>query len=71
MSVYYKYSLYGRKIVVLYYVDKCVYWYNFEALEKWCVDTVGKRCHLNFLLYAHSFVSIRIYQMKDHSISVD
>ena len=28
MSIYYKYAPYGSKIVVLYYVDDCVYWYT-------------------------------------------
>ena len=32
MSIYYKYAPYGTKIVVLYYVDDCVYWYNYEVL---------------------------------------
>ena len=35
------------------------------------VDTLGKRFHVNFLGYAHWFMSIKIYQLKDHSISVD
>ena len=35
------------------------------------MDTLGKRFHVNFLGYAHWFMSIRISQMKDHSISVD
>ena len=30
-----------------------------------------KEIHVNFLGYAHWFMSIRISQMKDHSISVD
>ena len=34
-------------------------------------DTLGKRLHMNFLVYAHWFTSIRISQLKDHSISVD
>ena len=34
-------------------------------------DTLGKRSHVNLLGYAHWFMSIRIYQLKDHSISVD
>ena len=34
------------------------------------MDTLGKRFHVNFVGYAHWFVSIRISQMKDHSISV-
>ena len=35
------------------------------------MDTLGKIFHVNFLVYAHWFTSIRIYQMKDYSISVD
>ena len=35
------------------------------------VDTLGKRFYVNFLGYAHWFMSIRIYQLKDHSISMD
>ena len=30
----------------------------------------GKRLHVNLLEYEHWFMSIRIYQMKDHYISV-
>ena len=32
---------------------------------------MGKRSNVNFLGYAHWFMSIRISQLKDHSISVD
>ena len=71
MSIYYKYAPYGSKIVVLYYVDDCVYCYNNEDHEKWFVDTLGKRFPVNFFGYAHWFMSIRISQLKDHSISVD
>ena len=35
------------------------------------MDTLGKRFHVKFLGYAHWFMSIRISQIKDHSISVD
>ena len=42
MSINYKYAPYGSKIVVLYYVYDCVYWYTSEALGKWFVDTLGK-----------------------------
>ena len=35
------------------------------------MDTLGKIFHVNFLGYAHWFMSIKISQMKDHSISVD
>ena len=71
MSNYYKYAPDGSKIVVLSYVDDCVYWYTNEDLGKWFFDTLGKRFHVNFLGYAHWFMSIRISQLKDHSIYVD
>ena len=71
MSIYYKYALDGSKIVVLSYVDYCVYWYTNEDLGKCFVDTLGKRLHVNFLRYEHWFMSIRISQLKDRSIYVD
>ena len=71
MSIYYKYAPDGSKIVVLSYVDYCFYWYTDEDLGKWFVDTLGKIFHVNFLGYAHWFTSIRISQLKDHSIYVD
>ena len=70
MSIYYKYAPDVSKIVVLSYVDYCVYWYTKEDIGKWFVDTLGKSFHVNFLGYAHWFMSIRISQSKDHSISV-
>ena len=70
MSIYIKYAPYGTKIVVLYYVDDCVYWYISEALGKWFMDNPGKIFHMKFLGYAHWFMLIRISQMKYHSISV-
>ena len=71
MSIYYKYAPDGSNIVVLSYVDNFVYWYTNEDLGKWFVDTLGKRFHVNFLVYAHWFMSIRISQLKNHSISLD
>ena len=71
ISIYHKYAPDGSKIVVLSYVDDCVYWYKNEDLEKWFIDTLGKIFHVNFLGYAHWFRSIIISQLKDHSISVD
>ena len=71
MSIYYKYAPYGKNVVVLYYFDDCVYWYNYEALVKLCLDHLGKILHVNFLGCAHWFMSIRISQMKYHSISID
>ena len=35
------------------------------------MDILGKRFHVKLLRYAHWFMSIRISQMKYHSISVD
>ena len=71
MSIYYNYAPDGSKIGVLSYVDDFVYWYTNEDLGKWFVDTLGKRFHVNFLVFAHWFRSIRISQLKDHSVSVD
>ena len=71
MSIYYKYSPYESKIVILSYVDDFVYWYTNEYLGKLFVDTFGNRLHVNFLGYAHWFMTIIISQLKDHSISVD
>ena len=71
MSIYYKYAPDGSKIVVLSYVDYCVYWYTSKYLVELFVDTLWKRFHMNFLGYAHRFMVIIISQMKDNSISVD
>ena len=71
MSIYYKYAPDGFKIIVLSYVDDCVCWYKNKYIGKWFVDTLGKRFHVNFLGYVHWFMSIRISQLKDHSILVD
>ena len=40
MSIFYKYTTYGTKIVVLSYVDGCVYWYTSEALGQWFMDAI-------------------------------
>ena len=71
MSIYSKYAPDGSKIVVLSYIDDYVCWYTNEGPGKWFVDTLGKIFHVNFLGYAHWLMSIRISQMKYHSISVD
>ena len=71
MSIYYNYAHDGSKIVVLSYVDDCVYWYKNEDIGKCFIDTLGKRFHVNFLGFAHWFMSIKSSQLKDHSISVD
>ena len=59
MSIYYKYSPYGSKTVVLSYVDYCVYWYTNEDIGKWFVDTLENSFYVKFLGYAHWFMSIR------------
>ena len=53
MSIYYKYATDGTTIVVLSYIDDCVYRYTSEALVKCFVDTLGKIFHVNFSRYAH------------------
>ena len=70
MSIYYKYAPYGKNIVVLSYVDDYVYWYTYEPLGTFFVYTLRKNIHVNFLGYSHWFMSIKISQMKDDSISV-
>ena len=44
---------------------------QMKILENGFVDTQGKRFHVNFLGFAHWFMSIIISQLKEHSISVD
>ena len=39
MSIYHKYVPDVSKIVVLSYVDECVYWYKNEYIVEWFVDT--------------------------------
>ena len=70
MYIYYKYAPHGTKKFVLSYVDDYVYWYNYEALVKWFVYTLGKRFHVNFLEYKNWFMSISISQNKDHSVYI-
>ena len=71
MSIHHKYARDGSKNFALSYVDDFVYWYTNEDIGKWFVDTLGRRLHVKLLGYAHWFMSIRIYQLKDHSIPVD
>ena len=71
MSIYYKYSPYGSKLVVLSYVDYFLYWYTSEELLKWFVDTLGNIFHVNFLGYSRWLMSISISNFKDRYISVD
>ena len=71
MSIYCNYAPYGTKIVVLAYVDDCVYWYTSESIGKWFVDDIEKILRVKFLGYANWFMSIIIYQIKGQYISVD
>ena len=71
MSVYYNYSPYSSKLVVLFNVDDCVYWHTYKELGKWFVYTPGEIFHVKLLGYAHRFMSISISQLKDHYVSVD
>ena len=71
ISIHYNYVPDGYKLVLLSYVDDVVFWYKSEELGKWFVDTLGKRFHVNFLGYAHWFMSIRISQLKNNFIPVD
>ena len=59
-----------KKNVVLSSVDVFVYWYIYEATEKWFVENLGERFHLELLVYEHWFMSIIISHIKDHYISV-
>ena len=70
MSIYYNYAEDGGNSV-LFYVDDFVYWYTSEDLGERFLDTLGKIFDVNFLGFSHVFISIRISQMKYHSISVD
>ena len=70
MSIYYKYTPDGKRTVLLSYVDEFCYWYTSKALVKWFVGAIENKFHVNFLVYAHWFMSKIFSHMKDHSISV-
>ena len=70
IPLYYKYELDCSKLVVFSYVDVFVYWYTYEELGEWFVDTPVNIFHVNFLGYAHWFISINISQLKGHYIPV-
>ena len=70
MSIYYKYAPDDSKIVVYLMLMIVSTSIQMEILERF-VDTLGKISHVNFVGYAHWFMSIRISQLKDHYISVD
>ena len=71
MSIYYKYAPDGYKLVVLSYVDCCIYWYTYKEILKLFVNTLEKIFHVNFLGYSLCFMYIRIPKLKDNYISVD
>ena len=54
--IYYKYAPDGKNIVVLSYVDDCVYWYTSESLGKCFWDTQGNILHVKILGYTHWFM---------------
>ena len=56
MSIYYKYALDEKKMLLLSYVDDCLYWYTSEVLGNWFLYALGKRFHVKFLRYAHWFI---------------
>ena len=56
MSIYYKYVTDGSKIVILSYVDDCVYCYTNEDIGKRFFDTLVNIVHVKFLGYAHWFM---------------
>ena len=68
MSINSKYASDDSKLVVLSYVDDCVYLYTSQKPGKCFMDTVGKILHMNLLVYAHWFMSIKISQLKDDYI---
>ena len=56
MFIYYKYAPYGSKMVVLSYVDDCVYWYTTKSIGICFMDTLGKiiPCeHLGIFTFVH------------------
>ena len=53
MYIYHKYAPVRSKLFVLSFVYDCVYWYTYEELEKWFVNSLVKRFHINFLGYSH------------------
>ena len=70
ISIYYKYAPDGSRLVVLSYVDDCVYWYTSEEIVKQFLYTLGKILHVKFLVYSRWFISIRISQLKYYYISI-
>ena len=49
MFMYYNYEPYDSKLLLLSYIYDRTFWYTYEELVKWFVDTLGKRFYVNFL----------------------
>ena len=71
MSIYYNYASEISRLIMLSYVDDFIYWYKYEDLAKWFVDTILKMVHVNFLGYSHWFMSSSISKLKNCSISAE
>ena len=67
----YKCATDGSNLVVLSYVNTCVYWYTSEEIGQWFLDKNLNIFYMNLLVYEHWFMSIRISQQKEYVISVD
>ena len=65
MSVYYKYATDGSKLVVSSYVDDFLYYYTYEEQENWFVDTLGKRYHMNFLVYHIGLFPLEYHNLRN------
>ena len=48
-----------------------IFYYAYEAIGKWLVDTLRNILHVNFLVFANCFMSIRVSNLNNHSISLD
>ena len=70
MSIYYKYIPYGTKL--LFYLMFMIVYIGIylKLFENVFLVTLWKRFHVKFLGFKHWFMSTRISQKKDNSISV-
>ena len=63
MSIYYKYAPNGAKIVVLYYVYDCVYWYNYETLVGYTWSPTASMITFKYFLADEVKHRARLYQL--------
>ena len=71
MSIYLRYASDGTIVFFLsFFWWLCLLVYEWRTWEI-IFNNLGKRSHVNFLGYAHWFMSIRISHMNDNSISMD